>query len=58
MNELEQRELSSFMEGERLRVDGSNFVEWYFRLRTSLKRANVWFTIEVHMEDHPDNNIK
>src|SRR4051812_32530602 len=57
MNELEKCELLSFMEGERLRIDGSNFDDWYLRLRTSLKRANVLFTIEVHMEDHPDNNI-
>ena len=45
------------MEDERLRVDGSHSVEWYLRLRTSLKRANVLFTIEVHMEDHPNNNL-
>src|SRR4051812_24931441 len=57
MNELEQRELSFFMEGERLRVDGSNFADWYSRLRTSLKRANILFTIEMHVEEHPDNDV-
>jgi gag-polypeptide of LTR copia-type len=57
MNALEQRELSFFMEGERLRVDGSNFADWYSRLRTSLKRANILFTIEMHVEEHPDNDV-
>src|ERR1043165_738524 len=57
MNEIEKCELSSFMEGERLRVDGSNFADWYSRLRTSLKRANILFAIEMHMEEHPDNDV-
>src|ERR1043165_4749426 len=57
MNALEQRELSFFMEGERLRVNGSNFADWYLRLRTSLKRANIFFTIEMHVEEHPDNDV-
>src|SRR3954470_8755280 len=57
MNEVEQRESSFFMEGERLTVDGSNFAEWYSRLRTSLKRANILFAIEMHMEEHPDNDV-
>src|SRR3954468_23897881 len=57
MNALEQRELSFFMEGESLRVDGSNFTDWYSRLRTSLKRANILFTIEVHVEEHPDDHV-
>ena len=57
MNALEERELSFFMEGERLRVDGSNFIDWYLRLRTSLKRANILFTIEMHVEEHPDDDV-
>src|SRR3954470_14481707 len=57
MNEVEQRESSFFMEGERLTVDGSNFAEWYSRLRTSLKRANILFAIEMHMQEHPDNDV-
>ena len=57
MNALEQRELSFFMEGERLRENGSNFADWYLRLRTSLKRANILFTIEVHVEEHPDDHV-
>ena len=57
MNALEQRELSFFMEGERLRENGSNFADWYLRLRTSLKRANILFTIEMHVEEHPDDDV-
>src|SRR3954469_21573383 len=57
MNALEQRELSFFMEGERIRVDGSNFADWYSLLRTSLKRANILFTIEMHVEEHPDDDV-
>ena len=57
MNALEQRELSFFMEGERLRENGSNFADWYLRLRTSLKRANILFTIEMHVEEHPDDIV-
>ena len=56
MNALEQRELSFFMEGERLRENGSNFADWYLRLRTSLKRVNILFIIESHVGDPPDNN--
>src|SRR4051812_16259628 len=50
-------ELVSFLCGERLREDGSNFIDWYSRLRTSLKRANILFAIEMHMEEHPDNDV-
>ena len=57
MNALEQRELSFFMEGERLRENGSNFADWYLRLRTSLKRANILFTTEMHVEEHPDDDV-
>src|SRR3954467_8243581 len=57
MNALEQRELSFFIEGERLRVNGSNFADLYLRLRTSLKRANILFTIEMHVEEHPDDDV-
>src|ERR1041385_4865874 len=57
MNEIEQRELSFFMEGKRLKVDGSNYADWYSRLRTSLKRSNILFTIEMHVEEHPDNDV-
>ena len=56
MNMLEHRELYSFISGEKLKVDGSNFVEWYLRLSTSLKRANILFIIERHVGDPPDNN--
>src|SRR3954464_9618534 len=29
----------------------------YSRLRTSLKRANILFAIEMHMEEHPDYDV-
>ena len=52
----EHRELLSFMGGENLKVDGSNFADWYLRLRTALKRADILFIIESHVGDPPDNN--
>ena len=36
---------------------GSNFVDWYLRLRTVLKRANILFVIEEHVGDPPENNM-
>src|ERR1041384_8853256 len=56
MNPNEHRELLSFMGGDRLKVNGSNFVDWYLRLRTSLKRVNILFIIECHVGNPPDNN--
>ena len=57
MNMNEHRELISFMRGERLKEDGSNFVDWYLRLRTVLKRANVLFVIQEHLGNPPDDNM-
>src|SRR4051812_49940516 len=57
MNMHEHRVLYSFVSGERLKVDGSNFVEWYLRLRTVLKRANVLSMIDEHVGDPPGNNM-
>src|ERR1043165_3599634 len=57
MNALEQRELSFFMEGERLRENGSNFADWYLRLRTVLKRANLSFLTKEHAGNPPTNNM-
>src|SRR4051812_20989554 len=57
MNELEHRELYSFIRGEKLKVDGSNFVDWYLHLRTVLKRANILFMIEEPAGDPPGNNM-
>jgi hypothetical protein len=36
---------TAFIEGEPLKPDGSNFIDWYERLRSSLKRSNAFFTI-------------
>ena len=57
MNMHEHRELYSFISGGKLKVDGSNFVDWYLRLRTVLKRANILFVIEEHVGDPPGNNM-
>src|SRR4051812_19368463 len=57
MEMSQYHEIIYFLRGERLRVDGSNFADWYSRLRTSLKRANILFTIEMHVEEHPDNDV-
>src|SRR4051812_2918461 len=54
---LEHRELYSFVSGEKLKVDGSNFVDWYLRLRTLLKRANILFVIEESVGEPPGNNM-
>ena len=56
MNMNEHRELISIMRGEDLKVDGSNFVDWYLCLRIVLKRANILFVIERHVGDPSENN--
>ena len=48
--------LVTFLHGERLEDDGSNFVDWYLYLRTVLKRANILFVIERHMGDPQEEN--
>ena len=53
----EHRELYSFVSGGKLKVDGSNFIDWYLRLRTVLKRANVLFVIQEHLGNPPDDNM-
>ena len=57
MNMVQHRDLYSFVRGERLKEDGSNFVDWYLRLRTVLKRANILFVIEEHVGEPPENNM-
>jgi hypothetical protein len=36
---------TTLFEGEPLKPDGSNFIDWYECLRSSLKRSNAFFTI-------------
>src|SRR3954463_15856307 len=57
MNMVRHRDLYSFVRGERLKVDGSNFVDWYLRLRTVLKRENILFVIEEPVGEPPGNNM-
>jgi hypothetical protein len=49
--------LVTFLRGERLKDDGSNFVDWYLYLRTVLKRANLLFVIQERMGDPPVDNM-
>jgi hypothetical protein len=35
----------ALLEGEPLKPDGSNYIDWYERLRISLKRSHAFFTI-------------
>ena len=56
MNMNQHLELNSFMHGENLKVDGSNFAAWYLRLWTVLKRASILFMIERHVGDPPEDN--
>src|ERR1041385_5729444 len=47
----------TFIRGERLKDDGSNFVDWYLILRTVIKRANLLFVIQERMGDPPVDNM-
>ena len=56
--ELSQyHELVSFLRGERLDENGSNFISWYLRLRTVLNRANYSFITKEHVGNPPANNM-
>src|SRR3954466_15397214 len=57
MNMIQHRDLYSFVRGDKLEVDGSKFVDWYLRLRTVLKRADILFVIEEHVGEPPGNNM-
>ena len=41
---------------ESLRADGSNFIEWYRRLRALLQPSNVLYTIEEPLGAEPSND--
>ena len=45
----DHRDLYAFMGGESLKVDRSNFAEWYLRLRTMLRRKDALFIIQGHI---------
>ena len=47
-------DLYAFMAGETLKVDGSNFVDWYLRLRAMLKRRFALHVIQGHVGNPPE----
>ena len=50
-------ELVSFLRGERLEENGSNFISWYLYLRDVLKRANLSFLTKEHVGNPPANDM-
>src|SRR4051812_792998 len=50
-------ELVSFLRDERHDENGSNFISWYLRLRTVLKRANLSFITKDHTGNPPSNDM-
>jgi hypothetical protein len=47
---------TALFEGEPLKPDGSNFIDWYERLRSSLKRSNAFFMIIEPLGPEPDDD--
>jgi hypothetical protein len=46
----------AFLEGEPLKPDGSNYIDWYERLRISLKRSSAFFTRIEPLGPEPDDD--
>jgi hypothetical protein len=46
---------TALFEGEPLKPDGSNFIDWYERLRSSLTRSSSFFTIIEPLGPEPDD---
>ena len=44
----------SILPEERLNVEGSNYVDWFYRLREILRTYNLVHVIEGPLEDAPD----
>src|SRR3954470_16750198 len=57
MEMSQYHELVYFLRGERLDENGSNFISWYLRLRTVLKRANLLFLTKEHVGNPPANDM-
>src|ERR1041385_4545636 len=57
MDSTQYLEMVSFLHGERLKENGSNFVSWYLRLRAVLKRANLSFLTKDHVGNPPANDM-
>ena len=50
-------DMVSFLHGERLKENGSNFISWYLCLRAVLKRINLSFLTKEHVGNPPANNM-
>ena len=48
--------LYAFLGGETLKVDGSNFIDWYLRLRSMLKRRDALYVIQEHVGNPPGDS--
>ena len=57
MDNTQYLEMVSFLHGERLKENGSNFVSWYLRLRAVVKRINLSFLTKRHVGNPPANNM-
>ena len=57
MEKSQYHELVTFLHGEMLREDGSNFISWYLYLRDVLKRANLSFLTKEHVGNPPANDM-
>ena len=49
-------DLYAFLGGETLKVDGSNFIDWYLRLRAMLKRRDALHVIQEHVGNPPGDS--
>jgi hypothetical protein len=47
---------TDLLEGEPLKPDGSNYIDWYERLRISLKWSSAFFTIIEPLGPEPDDD--
>jgi hypothetical protein len=48
---------TSLFEGGPLKPDGSNFIDWYERIRSSLKRSSAFFTIIEPLGLESDDDV-
>jgi len=49
-------DFGSFMRDEELRADGSNFMDWYQRLKALLNMNNVLYVIQEPLGDKPEDS--
>ena len=47
----------SWFTAEHLRADGSNFIDWYGRLRVLLQPSNVIYTVEMPLAEGPNKGL-